>query len=314
MKIGILGATSQIAKDLIVSFLTREENKLHLFARRPDNVTKWLNDVGLLDHYLIDDFTAFGIQKFDAIINFVGVGNPAKAAAMGASIFDVTLLYDELALNYLRKNPTCRYIFLSSGAAYGSSFDKPVDIETKATININRLQPQDWYAIAKLHAESRHRSLAHLPIVDIRVFNYFSQTQDIEARFLITDILRAIRDNEVLNVSLDNIVRDFIGPYDFHQLVEAILKSPPANDVVDSYSLMPVNKFELLETMKNYFGLSYLISDQNISLNATGTKTNYYSLNKRAEKFGYIPTMTSVETILKEIKNFSLIKPNEAIN
>ena len=144
---------------------------------------------------------------------------------MGASIFDVTLKYDQMALDYVRQHPDCRYIFLSSGAVYGSSFDKPVNEKTKATIAINNLQPQDWYALAKLQAECRHRSLPHLRIVDIRVFNYFSHTQDMEARFLITDILRAIRDKTVLQTSFDNIVRDFVHPTDLHQLIECIVSS-----------------------------------------------------------------------------------------
>ena len=234
MRIAILGATSQIAKDLIVSFSNEKEKQLHLFARCVDDVTQWLKDVGLSERYLVGDFGAFGTQEFDAILNFVGVGSPAQAAAMGASIFDVTLQYDELALNYVSQHLECRYIFLSSGAAYGSSFNAPVDAVTKATIAINNLQPHDWYAVAKLYAECRHRSLAHLPIVDVRVFNYFSHTQNMEAGFLITDIVRAIRDKTVLMISGDYIVRDFIGPDDFHQLVNAILSSPATNDVVDS--------------------------------------------------------------------------------
>jgi hypothetical protein len=35
MKIAILGAISQIARDLIVSFSAVEDKYLHLFARRP---------------------------------------------------------------------------------------------------------------------------------------------------------------------------------------------------------------------------------------------------------------------------------------
>ena len=193
MRIAILGATSQIAKDLVLSFSAQSNHELALFARRPEAVKQWLTGVGLSGRYTVADFAVFGADRnFDAILNFVGVGNPAQAAAMGASIFDVTLQYDERALAYVRQHPDCRYLFLSSGAAYGSTFDEPADENTKAVVAINHLQPQDWYAVAKLHAECRHRSLKHLPIVDIRVFNYFSHTQDISARFLITDILRAI--------------------------------------------------------------------------------------------------------------------------
>ena len=301
-RIAILGATSQIAKDLIVSFSNEKDKQLHLFARRPDDVTKWLNDVGLSERYLVDDFGAFGTQEFDAILNFVGVGNPAQAAAMGASIFDVTFQYDELALNYVRQHPECRYIFLSSGAAYGSSFDAPVDARTKATIAINNLQPQDWYGVVKLHAECRHRSLAHLPIVDVRVFNYFSRTQDMEARFLITDIVRAIRDKMVLKTSADFIVRDFIGPDDFYQLVSAILSSPATNAVVDCYSKAPIDKPTLLEVMQAQFGLQYELVQTVAGVNATGSKPHYYSLNKRAADFGYLPTLTSLMTVVKQLQ------------
>ena len=309
MKIAILGATSQIAKDLIVSFSNEKDKQLHLFARRPDDVKKWLNDVGLSERYLVDEFGGFGTQEFDAIINFVGVGNPAQAAAMGSSIFDVTLQYDELALNYVRQHPECRYVFLSSGAAYGSSFDAPVDAQTKATIAINNLQPQDWYGVAKLHAECRHRSLAHLPIVDIRVFNYFSHTQDMEARFLITDIVRAIRDKTVLKTSTDYIVRDFIGPNDFYHLVNAILTSPATNDVVDSYSKAPIDKPTLLAAMQLQFGLQYELVQATTGVNATGSKPHYYSLNRHAENFGYVPALNSIQGLVIElIEIFQAIK------
>jgi len=303
MRIAVLGATSQIAKDLILSFSTQEDHHLHLFARRPDCVKKWLGNVGLVERYLVDEFGGFGAQEFDAIINFVGVGNPAQTAAMGASIYDVTLQYDELALNYVRHHPECRYVFLSSGAAYGSSFYSPVDAGTKGTIDINNLQPQDWYGVAKLYAECRHRANPGLPIIDIRVFNYFSRTQDMNARFLITDIVRAIRDNAVLQTSADYMVRDFIGPSDFYQLIKAILTSPANNDVVDCYSKAPIDKPALLTAMQDRFGLKYEISKTNMGVNATGSKSHYFSLNDKAKNYGYHPALSSLESILIEAES-----------
>jgi nucleoside-diphosphate-sugar epimerase len=299
----ILGATSQIAKDLVLSFSTQSNHELTLFARRPDVVTEWLANVNLSGRYAVADFGVFGAgANFDAILNFVGVGNPAQTAAMGASIFDVTLEYDEMALCYLRQHPDCRYLFLSSGAAYGSSFDKPVTENTKAVVSIDRLQPQDWYAVAKLHAECRHRSRAHLPIIDIRVFNYFSRTQDISARFLITDILRAIRNKTVLKISPDYIVRDFLHPIDFYKLVSALLSAPATNTAVDCYSRAPIDKPSLLTAMQQYFGLDYEITQGTISVNATGEKPYYYSLNTRAANFGYEPNFTSLDGIVREMK------------
>lgn len=307
MRIAILGATSQIAKDLVLSFATQSNHELVLFARRPEVVKQWLATAGLFDRYAIADFDAFSVaEHFDALLNFVGVGNPAQAAAMGASIFDVTLRYDEMALDYVRQHPQCRYIFLSSGAAYGSSFDQPVDENTKAVITINNLQPQDWYTVAKLHAECRHRSLPHLPIVDIRVFNYFSRTQDMSARFFITDILRAILSRETLITSPDKIVRDYIGPDDFFRLVSLILAAPPTNDVVDCYSKAPVDKMTLLSAMTERLKLVYEVRAAPAGVNATGVKVNYFSKNRRAERFGYSPTKTSFDVVMSEVAQMNI--------
>ena len=303
MHIAILGATSLIAKDLVLSFSAQSNHELVLYSRRPEVLTQWLTGAGIPGKYAVFDFTAFDAdQRFEAILNFVGVGNPAQAAAMGASIFDVTLKYDALALDYVRQHPECRYIFLSSGAAYGTGFEKPADEHTQAVVGINNLQPQDWYGVAKMHAECRHRALPHLPIVDIRVFNYFSCTQDISARFLMTDILRAIRDKTVLQTSSDYIVRDYVNPSDFHQLVNLLLSFSAANAAVDCYSRAPIDKQNLLTAMQDQFGLQYEITHTNVSVNATGNKPHYYSLNTRAADFGYQPTLTSLKGIVKEAK------------
>lgn len=301
MSIAILGATSQIARDLIVSFAADGEGKhLHLFARRPEEVTKWLASMGLSGRYQVDEFGEFPAQEFNAVINFVGVGNPAQAVAMGNSIFEVTLHFDEMVLDYLNSHPNCRYLFLSSGAAYGSKFDEPANRNTPAIIPINELAPHAWYGVAKLHAECRHRAHPEFAIVDIRVFNYFSRTQDIDARFLITDILRAIRDKTVLKTSSENIVRDFLHPSDFHQLICVLLSAPATNTVVDCYSKAPIDKSTLLEAMQKEFGLRYEIAETAHRINATGSKTHYYSLNTHALNFGYKPSLTSLEGLMIE--------------
>lgn len=300
MRIAILGATSQIAKDLVVSFSAGEDRRLYLFARRPEEVMRWLESVDLDGRYSVDEFSEFAKHEFDAVINFVGVGNPAQAVAMGNAIFDVTLRFDEMVLDYLATHPACRYLFLSSGAAYGSSFQEPVTKDSMAIVPINNLAPQDWYGVAKLHAECRHRAHPELSIIDIRVFNYFSSTQDIEARFLITDMLRAIRDKTVFKTSSDYIVRDYLHPADFYGLVSTLLAAPPANAAVDCYSRAPVDKPALLAAMQENFGLQYEITKAAAGINATGSKPHYYSLNRRAADFGYQPGLTSLEGILTE--------------
>ena len=304
MRIAILGATSQIARDLILSFSAAEDKQLHLFARRPGDVNKWLAATGLSGRYPVDDFSGFAKREVDAVINFVGVGDPAQAQALGNAIFDVTLRFDELVLDYLRTRPACRYLFLSSGAAYGPVFSAPVNRDTAAVVPINNLSPQDWYGIAKLHAECRHRAHPAHAIFDIRVFNYFSGTQDISGRFLITDILRAIREKALLKTSPDYIVRDFLHPSDFHKLVNALLSAPLANTALDCYSRAPIDKPSLLSAMRERFGLRYEVTSASTAVNATGGKTHYYSQNYRAADFVYQPELTSLEGVLLESERF----------
>lgn len=300
MRIAILGATSQIAKDLILSLAADGAVNMSLFARRPEAVTAWLAEVQLGGRYPVANFSEFGTREFDAVINFVGVGDPARAVAMGNSIFDVTLQYDKTVLDYLRVHPDCRYLFLSSGAVYGSAFHKPVDRDTRAVVAINDLPPHEWYGTAKLHAECRHRAHPEFAIVDIRLFNYFSRTQDLSARFLITDMLRAIRDKMVLRTSPDYIVRDFLHPSDFFKLVSALFSAPATNAVVDCYSRAPIDKPNLLSAMQKEFGLRYEIASAASGVNATGSKQHYYSLNTRAADFGYCPALTSLEGVMQE--------------
>jgi len=304
MRIAIFGATSQIAKDLIAAFLEHDKHELTLFGRQPKVIIDWVrtNKNKNKNHIKVNSYDQLtNSRNFDWIINFIGVGDPAKSIAMGHSIFEITSDYDNLAINYLRANPSCRYIFLSSGAIYGSNFEKPVNHKSKAQLTINNVQSHDWYAAAKLQAEYRHRSLADFGIVDVRIFNYFSHTQNLDARFLLTDMIRSIKEKKVFLTLSNNIFRDFLNPLDFYQLVELILNSPKINLALDCYSKSPIDKMSLLEEMKNKFGLEYEVSDVTSIMNATGMKLFYFSENRIAESIGYKPNMTSLEGVCTEV-------------
>ena len=302
MNIAILGATSQIAQDLILSFSNHKDYDLFLFGRNINLLQKWINRENLNDKYSAQEYAFFNnSQSYDAIINFVGIGDPIKAEKMGSNIFKITEQYDDMALDYVRCHKETKYIFLSSGAVYGGNYQEPVNKDTVAIIDINNLKSTDWYAISKLYAEAKHRSMPELSIVDVRVFNYFSHTQDMNARFLITDIVRAIKNKKVFKTSEDNIIRDFITPPDFYRLLQAIINFKPINRAVDCYTRSPISKFDLLDELRDKLGLEYEIDNNVDTINATGAKLNYYSINRVAENIGYKPTDTSKDGVYKEI-------------
>lgn len=301
-RIAVLGATSQIAKDLISGWASPEGPQLTLYARDVASVQSWLAEQQFPRPLDVFDYAAFGQHDHDVLLNFVGIGDPARAVQMGGEIFDVTLRFDQMALDYLDGHPACRYLFLSSGAAYGNSFLTPVDETSQAVFPINQLMAQDYYSVAKMHAECRHRARPSDAIIDIRVFNYFSHTQNMAARFFITDIMRAIREGQTLNTTDQPMVRDFTHPSDFRHLLECLITAPKANAAVDCYSLAPIDKVGLLEAMQRQFGLKYQVATSAAAVNATGAKPNYYSKNHRAADFGYQPKMSSLDAIIAEAK------------
>ena len=304
MKIAILGATSHIAKDLVASLAKQATYQCDLFMRAPAQLDPEIRAIAEQSSFALLDYARFDDSRhFDAIINFVGVGDPARAIQMGKDIFTVTEQYDNLALSYLQRHPECKYIYLSSGAAYGANFEAPVSETSKAVFAANALQPQDWYGVAKFQTECRHRALPTFTIVDVRVFSYFSHRQALDARFFLSDILRALKSGTVLEVAPDDMVRDYLAPADFLQLIDRILQSSPCNDVIDCYSLAPIGKFDLLEGLRDQFGLQYTVVGDQAKVNATGPKANYYSRNRKAESlFGYVPSDSSLSGLLSEIR------------
>ncbi|CAN7625791.1 NAD(P)-dependent oxidoreductase [Pseudoduganella sp. LjRoot289] len=303
--LAILGASSQIAKDLIRSLVRDGQSSLLLYVRDCEAMRAWLaGEFAGQPHapLRVAGYDEYDTVPHDAVLNFVGVGDPQRAAQMGGDIFAITQQFDDLALAGLRRHPQRRYLFLSSGAAYGSDFAAPASADMRATVAINALQPQDYYAVAKLHAECKHRALPDLAITDLRVFNYFSRAQDMAARFFITDMLRAIRDGSVLHTAPGFMVRDYLHPQDFHQLVRRVLDGPAANQALDCYSAAPIAKPELLALMQRRFGLRYEIGETlpGAIVNATGGKPHYYSLNRKAAELGYQPAFTSEKAITLE--------------
>ncbi|CAC9576592.1 putative dTDP-glucose 4,6-dehydratase [uncultured Gammaproteobacteria bacterium] len=308
MKIIILGATSQIAQDLILSFSKNKDYNFLLFGRNVKLLSKWIDDENLSDKCQVQKYFNFNNnQKYDVIINFVGIGDPVKAQNMGGDIFKITEQYDDMVLEYLKLHKETKYIFLSSGAVYGGNYQDPVNENTVATIDINNLKSTDWYTLAKLYAEAKHRALSNFPIVDIRVFNYFSHTQDMDARFLITDIVRTIKNKKVFKTSADNIVRDFITPPDFYHLVQSVIDYKPINTALDCYTQTPISKFDLLAELQQQFGLNYSIDKVVNIVNATGFKMHYYSTYKKAEKMGYNPENTALEGVIIEMKTALIV-------
>lgn len=298
-RIAILGATGHIAKGLIEGLRHHNQYELFLFARSPQKLKTFLEQIRYRSAVLLK-FPRFKNEKYDVIINCVGIGDPAKLQEIPWEIFQITETFDNLVLDYLRHHPQALYINISSGAVYGKDFRQPAADSTATYLEANHLSPKDYYGIAKINAEAKHRAWSQWYIVDLRVFGYFSRYIDLTAKYFLNEILLCIKNQRGLLTDPVNIVRDYVHPRDLVSLFEKCMANPTINDVFDVYSLKPVTKFEILDYFSAHHGLKYKMHENLKVGSATGRKEHYYSRNHKAERIGYIPQYSSLETVIQE--------------
>jgi nucleoside-diphosphate-sugar epimerase len=299
-KIAILGSTSHIAKGLIHAFCSHGTDHLLLFARAPERTATFLRELNCHNRVTICTFDSFDDRDYDVIINCIGAGDPARVKALGCGIFTLTEAFDNQILAYVASRPETIYLNFSSGAVYGTSFSTPAGDHTAASIDINHLIPADWYGVAKLHAEAKHRALPNLRIIDIRIFAYFSRFIDLQARFLLTDAINCIREKRVLETGPEDIVRDYLHPEDLYALMMKCIETETRNDVFDACSREPIAKFQALDFLARQYGLRYKVVEHAKTMIVTGLKMNYYSTSTKASTIGYSPRYTSLDCIRDE--------------
>jgi nucleoside-diphosphate-sugar epimerase len=95
--IAILGATSQLGKNLIYFFEKEPSLRLSLFSRQAGNLH------------------GFGEDLYDVVIHLIGF--------TGSDILAVNAQYDDMVLAYLNTYPDTRYIYASSGIVHSDNDD-----------------------------------------------------------------------------------------------------------------------------------------------------------------------------------------------
>ncbi len=264
-QIAILGSTSHIAQNLIYFF-----SQLH-----PDvTLTCFARKKGRGQPYF-----SFPQHDFDAVINCIGLGDPKKIKDAGASFFRTTEFFDNMVLDYLETHPSTVYIHFSSGAVH-------------AHFQASHINASDYYGIAKLNAEAKHRALSHFSIVDLRVFSFFSRFIDLKAGFLMSELFLSLKTRTPFVTSTQDIKRDFIHPKDLFQLVWACILTP-SNCAYDVVSLAPISKHDLLEALKKKYGLHVILQESSVPV---GPRQDYYSTVQDSFVL-HKPQYTSLEAI-----------------
>ena len=299
IKVAILGAASHIAKGMIFNFKDDESIELHCYARNFEKVRSF----SMLINYknlILKTFSEFNDDRIDVIINCIGITYTSVLNPLNENVFELTEKYDNLILDYIRENRETTYINFSSGAVYGTSFNQPASITTITSIDVNNIRTEDYYRIAKLNSEVKHRSLNYCNIIDLRIFGYYSRFIDLTKNYLMTDIISSIKQRRTLKTSPNNIIRDYVHPIDLSNLIKACFEAKKINEVLDVKSKKPISKMEILLFFKQNYDLKFEIIEDYREHSATGEKLNYYSENNNSEILKFIPKYTSFECVKME--------------
>ena len=294
-KVGILGGTGHIGKNLIYYFSKNNKYELNLFSRDVTNAKNIINEFKNIN---VDNYDKLNSYELDTVINCVGISNPTKILDDKINFKKITDKYDEQVLLYLKKFSDSLYINISSGAVYGENFTN--NVNEKSTITT--MQEINPYAESKISIEKKHRKLSDNNIIDLRVFNFFSRYINLNTNFLLCQLVNAIKNKTIFITDSNDITRDFIHPSDFFNLIEKCIKKNTINDVFDVYSKKPISKFEIIDLFEKKYDLGFKITNNIIEISPTGVKQNYFSSSQKAGKIGYEPEFTSFETIQDEIK------------
>lgn len=301
--VAILGATSHVAKNLIHQNSKSGKWKLSLFARNTDSLNLFVSSQSV--ECSVFHIDSFGTQenRYDAVINCVGFGTPEKVTSAGYELFLVAESIDKTITDYILKNPETLCVNFSSGAVYGTGFNEPVDGTSKAEVSVSPIVGAEYYGISKMYQEAKHRSLSSQRIVDLRLFSFFSRYIDLESKYFMADVVRALKSNSALRTSKSEMYRDYISPSDLYELVNSLINTPDLNCSIDLVSKSPIGKFELLANLTREFGLKVTYEEASGNESPTGNKQYYYSENFEDMKLaGFESQLTSWDTISSELR------------
>lgn len=288
--IAVIGATGYVGRSLARKIARTEQGPLALFARDPSGLAaeSWP------DHVSLHSLDRFDAGDFSLVINAIGAGDPRNVAALGRDIVETTREWDERVLATM--GPGTAYVFLSSGAVYGSGLADGVDAGSVLSQPAGRLESIPPYALAKLFAEARHRTLSERHILDLRIFGFSDVSIPRSGSFFLSELAQAIARRQPFVTSPAEMIRDYAGVDELHGLIQAWKNAGMPNCALDLYTLEPVGKLALLEVVSKRYGLQIVRDGA-----ADGPRPVYASQCHAAAELGYRPARTSLQVVLETL-------------
>ncbi len=298
-RIAILGGTGHLAKSLVDTNAQLGKWSIDLYVRDKPRAEAFIKRYASVEPAIevlpIDSFNQD--SRCDALVNCIGFGTPAGVSAAKSNLFSVTQLYDRLIDVFVQKQSHIPVVSFSSGAIYGSQLAGPIQDGHVAQLPIDPIDPVDFYRITKLASEAYHRSLFDKSIVDIRLFNFFSEFIDLTTGFLVADIASALLTDSSFVTNRTDVARDFFHPTDLYRLVDGVIRTGNLNAAIDAISLEPITKLDLIGRCQREYGLKVAFQENSFD-SPTGIKSYYYSQGFEKNKIiDFSPKFTSWDSI-----------------
>lgn len=259
-RVALLGANSLMARDF--QRLARGRYEFLPYGRRE----------GMLK------LERYGLEPHDVVVHCIGAGDVSR---FNDKTMEAAEKYDALAMRQARDGT--RYIFLSSGVAYGLDFTEPADGARMAPA-------KDAYGQHKQRMEAGHRRGVN--VVDVRVFSYVSAAQEVDSAMLVPTLWRSLASGEVARVGKEPVWRDFLHPADWCGLMCALIEAEALPDSVDAVSAGATHTHVLAGAMAERFGLRW---EKDASV--PPGRPQYFSTRKPAL---HVPRHSALEAVMEQ--------------
>lgn len=300
LKVAVLGATGYIGRSLVHS-LSIASVDVTPVSRDISKAVSVFSEYNIVSPSAPINYDTFLNKGFDVVVNVAGMGSPSKLKDNPEAVLYITEEMDRLLFNYLNLHQEAQVFNISSGVVYGFSSGKIITKDSLAVFSPNNISSVNFYSLAKLTSEAKHRAKPGFNIIDLRVYSFFSQFVDSKDKFLMSEIVDSLENNMELETNGEDIVRDFCNADQLIDIMNFLLEHGKRNDVFDVISKQPITKFELLDLLCKTRGLKYIITNGDKS-SVTGVKNTYCSDGERLKELGYKPTLDSLSIIEIELE------------
>lgn len=262
MKIIILGATGHVGKCLSTTLPLLGHNVI-CYSRSYKTIPNC--------HNIYDFHKA---PEADIVINCIGIGTPEKIKNFLNTLMFVENEWDDQCITYIKKNTKSIYIYFSSGTAN------------------KKYQNEGEYCKIKQFIEQKHNSL-DLPIWNFRLYSFFTEFIDINSSFFMASIIKTILNNTTLEITSNEISRDYINPIDLAETMVSIKKNKYSEKCMDIGSSLSVSKTEILNYFTNHYNLKIIKNavDTNNKpdvyvpmINCSNFKTSMFTIIEESKK------------------------------